>query len=90
MDTVMYILAIKDKIPLATMFKKSYEYAEIQTCLEPLLNNALNGPRATAPQYNTYFPWQVCIYTTKIIIIVATFIMLYWQSRIYYLYCKET
>ena len=73
MHAVMYILAIKDKTPLTTMFKKSYEHAEIQTCLEPLLNNALNGPRATAPQYNTYFPWQVCIYTN----IVATFVILY-------------
>ena len=72
MHAIMYILAIKDKTSLTTVFKKSYEYAEIQTHLEPLLNNALKGPRATAPQYNTYFPWQVCVDYT-----VATFIMLY-------------
>jgi len=29
--------------------------------LEPLLNKAFNESRGTAPQYNTYFPWQVLV-----------------------------
>ena len=52
-------LVFEEKTSLTAIFKKSYECEEIQTILEPLLSRALNGSRATAPQYNTYFPWQV-------------------------------
>lgn len=55
------ILAPEEKASLTSVFKKSYEYEEIQASLEPLLNKASNEPRGTAPQYNTYFPWQVFV-----------------------------
>ena len=53
------VLAPQEKASLTTVFKKSYEYEEIQVSLEPLLSKASNESRGTAPQYNTYFPWQV-------------------------------
>ena len=59
-------LAFEEKTSLTTIFKKSFEYEEIQTVLQPLLSKALNGSRATAPQYNTYFPWQVVTFIKNV------------------------
>ena len=53
------ILAPEKNFSLASVFKKSYEYEEIQITLEPSLSSASQISRGTAPQYNTYFPWQV-------------------------------
>ena len=55
------VLAPQEKTTLTSVFKKSYEYEEIQASLEPLLSKASNESRGTAPRYNTYFPWQVHI-----------------------------
>ena len=61
-------LVPEEKSSLTSVFKKSYEFEEIQASLEPLLSKASNESRGTAPQYNTYFPWQVAtaIYIYKI------------------------
>ena len=45
--------------PLATHYKESGEFKELQSQLEPILAKACKEPRGTAPQYNTHFPWQV-------------------------------
>ena len=54
-------LVPEEKGSLTSVFKNSHEYTEIQASLEPLLSKASNESRGTAPQYNTYFPWQVAI-----------------------------
>ena len=56
-------LVPEEKGSLTSVFKKSYEYEEIQASLEPLLSKASNESRHTAPQYNTHFPWQVAYYS---------------------------
>ena len=65
----MHVLCVdlvpEEKATLTSVFKKSYEYEEIQASLEPILSKASNESRGTAPQYNTYFPWQVATYTYK-------------------------
>lgn len=63
-DVCCITLAPEKKTSLTAVFKKSYEYEEIQTDLEPLLSKALHESRGTAPQYNTYFPWQVFYHNT--------------------------
>ena len=55
-------LAPEETNLFSTAFKKSYEYEEIQMILDPLLAKALNESRGTAPQYTTYFLWQVLLY----------------------------
>ena len=57
--TCIVILAPEKTVSLARVFKKSYEYEEIQITLKPLLSNASQMSRGTAPQYNNNFPWQV-------------------------------
>ena len=52
-------LVPEGKVSLTSVFKESHECKEIQASLEPLLSKAFNESRGTAPQYNTYFPWQV-------------------------------
>lgn len=58
---IIYYLAPQETASLTTVFKKSYEYEEIQNDLEPLLDKALNESRGISPKYNTYFPWQVIV-----------------------------
>ena len=54
-------LAPEETNLFTTAFKKSYEYEDIQMILEPIVAKALNESRGTAPQFTTYFLWQVYI-----------------------------
>lgn len=62
-------IASEETAALTTVFKKSYEYEEIQTTLKPLLDKAFHEPRGMSPKYNTYFPWQVIVHFTLILCI---------------------
>ena len=59
MFIVIIMLAPEETASLTTLYQKSYEYEEIQTVLEPLLNKAFHEPREMTPKFNSYFPWQV-------------------------------
>ena len=57
----LFILGLNETSSLPYIFKKSYEYEEIQIVLQPLLNKAFSEARGTSSQYSTDFPQQVII-----------------------------